>query len=615
MANRLDVSTVPLQGGYIAKQCPVVIQNQILVPELEAEPPPEVQHRMDAGIQFESDLFDRLRVEGPGDWVAIPSGPRELAQALTVEAMSRGVSVIEQAFLPPDEMGRRTGRPDLLVSHAGGYVPVDVKHHRTLDVGEGSVEVSEPLTPSPADAHVLEGWALRANSGDALQLAHYRRMLEAQGYSSSSTLAGVLGKEGVIVWYDLEKPMWSTVAKSDGKKRKMRTALERYDFEFGFRLDIAATALTHREQGDVDLLVEPMACGECQGCGFHDHCFSSLLEGTGDASLLPGVSYQHWRILRDHGIVERDAVAALHYPTALLANRGVEVPFFLDLAATAPRFAPVGDLRPRANKQIEVLAQAGVNTVGDLVDLVDPLTASVGGFVAPRILDARAATGPHPVYRRPGMSGTDVPGGDVEIDLDMENVNEGVYLWGTLLTDHTGSGAFVEGYVPFVSWDLLDDREELAMFLTMWTWLADQRARAERLGLTLRVYMWHEPAENTQLRRIAKSAERLAADVEQLIASDSWVDLKTVFERSWITGGSTGLKTIAPLAGHHWSVDDPGGGLSMVRYAEAIGPDLDTAETARGWLLDYNAGDVVATLRIREWLTASGATWPEVSSS
>jgi predicted RecB family nuclease len=439
-------------------------------------------------------------------------------------------------------------------------------------------------------------------------------MLEASGHASSSTLAGVLGKEAVIVWYDLEKPMWSTPAKSDGKKRKLRSSMERYDFEFGFRLDIAATALTHRQSGDIALLVEPMACGECGGCGFHDHCFTSLLAGSGDASLLPGVSYQQWRLLRDHGLVERDQVAALHYPTAVLASRGVELSVFVDLAATAPRSTPMSHLRPRAGKQHEELARAGVSTVGDLVDLVDPLTASLGGFVAPRILDARAAVGPHPVYRRPGMIGNDVPGADVEIDLDMENVNEGVYLWGTLLTDRTGSGVFDDGYLPFVSWDPLDDVEELAVFMSMWSWLVEQRAKADRLGLTLRGYMWHEPAENTQLRRIAKTAEGLGPDVEELIASDSWVDLKTVFERSWLTGGSVGLKAIAPLAGHLWPVDDPGGGLSMVRYVEAIGPDPELAASARRWLLDYNQGDVAATHRIREWLTETGHTWPEVGT-
>jgi hypothetical protein len=58
---------------------------------------------------------------------------------------------------------------------------------------------------------------------------------------------------------------------------------------------------------------------------------------------------------------------------------------------------------------------------------------------------------------------------------------------------------------------------------------------------------------------------------------------------------------VAPLVGFHWQVDAPGGADSMVRYdAAAVGD-----ESARQWLLDYNRGDVQATLALREWMASA----------
>ena len=115
MPQMTDVSMVTVQGGYIAKQCPVVIQNRVLVPTEEAELPAEVIHRMDAGIEFEAVTLDLLRGEEPESWVVIPQQPKDIAIQATVDAMKARAAVIESAFLPMDEKGRRTGRPDLLI--------------------------------------------------------------------------------------------------------------------------------------------------------------------------------------------------------------------------------------------------------------------------------------------------------------------------------------------------------------------------------------------------------------------------------------------------------------------------------------------------------------------
>ena len=619
MATRYDVSAVSPQGGYIAKQCPVRAQLNVLQPGARVEPDEVALLRMGQGIDFEADVYAELETHAAETgWVFLTDGPsRNEAIAQTITAMNTGVEVVAGGWLPVDEEGRRAGKPDLLVRLGGGYVPVDVKHHLTLDErDDGSALVSTLARPFVGEAAHRDGWSLRKSKDDALQLAHYRRMLRECGYAADSPLAGIIGKERIVAWYDLDAPMWQTPAKSDGRKRKTRTSMEVYDFEFDFRLDISAVAHEYQQDRSVDLLVLPVRRSECASCPWRDICNVDLEAGSGDPSLVPGIRFEQWRTLRQHGVTDRAGVAALDYATARLSAAGVNVARLIADAAVVDPEILVADVLSRTPKQRAATRAAGLETAGDIVDHLDVRTASLNGgrWLAAAIVSARAALGSAPAYRRPGRAPVPPRRADIEIDIDMENTIDGVYLWGALVTDRKGLGFVEEGYHPFATWGPLSEQSELEVFRGFWAWLSEIRAEAAERDASVAGYCWHEQAENTQMLRISADDAQLSAEVESFISSDTWIDLMKVFDQSWTTGGSVGLKAIAPLSGFDWAVDGPGGGMAMVYHARMLDPATSTEDSSqlKGWLLDYNGGDVEATFAIRDWLDAGGAQMPVV---
>jgi predicted RecB family nuclease len=246
--------------------------------------------------------------------------------------------------------------------------------------------------------------------------------------------------------------------------------------------------------------------------------------------------------------------------------------------------------------------------VADL-ETIDEKTLSVCGAgasnAAGQIELARARVGVAPVYRKRGVGVVTVPCADIEVDVDMENTNDGCYLWGALVTDRRPaepSGS----YMAFASWDPDIESGELIAFKDFWSWFSDLRAKASDEGASLKAYCYSKSAEQGQMTRIADRLG-LRDEVDEFWASDDWVDLLEIVRAQLITGRGMGLKETAPLAGFAWRAGDSAGTLAMVKYNQAIDEETGPAgrASAQEWILEYNEDDVRATAALREWLDGS----------
>ena len=92
MTTRYDVTRVPLQGAYVARQCPVRAQNDAIRPGEPLPPDAAQQRRFDQGNAFESEVIAELLASEPA--AVVVAGGGTTAEAATVAAMQGGAPLI-----------------------------------------------------------------------------------------------------------------------------------------------------------------------------------------------------------------------------------------------------------------------------------------------------------------------------------------------------------------------------------------------------------------------------------------------------------------------------------------------------------------------------------------
>lgn len=541
-----EATPVVLLTGYDAKRCARRIHNEWdpTVDKVEWEVPARLQMRFDAGIAFERAIFDELRFAlHDSQYVDLSEVAGKVACIeATVGAMGNGVEVILGGWLPDDVAGGRKGRPDILLRVDDGYVPGDVKGHRIIARrAKGTLTYSMPGTPTEtlsADGLAAE---TTARFDDYLQLAHYRRMLEAIGHASSGRAVGfiigsdvlpTLGDGHLLTWVELDQPLFETYSRSRGSAK--RSALERYDHEQGFRRKVAAAAVAGE-----GALVQPIFTDECDSCPWLDHCRVVAGDASASGHLTSGrLSVREWTALAGSGVVTVEDLAEVD----------------------------VNDPELHASYLPEVT---------HLRDPLGRLTTAVRR--ARMVRDGRN-------LERDTTGAITIPRADIEIDFDIEwDPDDRVYLWGALV-NRPGADPV---YHPLVTWDLLDDHGAVELGARFAGWLREQIVAADAAGQSLLVYHYAHP-EPTYLKRLLGETE-----VDDILTR--FVDLLPVVRKHYFGLHGLGIKKVAPEFGFHWRDEDPGGLQSQLWLIAAREGD----DAARRRILDYNEDDVRATHAIR----------------
>lgn len=553
-------------GSYPARRCARLTHNQF-DPAAPALGPvdPARQQLIDAGRAFEGEVVAQLVAvfAGTPQLLVVDAKSWDEATAATLAAIAAGIPVIAGARLP--NVNGRSGAPDLLIRYGDGYLPVDVKNHKTLTSptrststrSRAAIQVS--TLGAPGEIQTVAGFSAKTGKhrDDAMQLAHYTRMLQDLGHHPSTErdgqaelliggiigptdLSAVIGGTRGIIWHRLGDPVENTGTGVE------ESVLARYDRQFAHRLQVAQAARAGDE------LVRPLRIPECNTCDWFAHC--AQVVGAADASF--ALETGHLQPAEWHYLYTT-AGSGDALTLAQLAD--------VDVAAHADAFSACSSGgKPAQQRLTNAVRRAAMTVSGIDVE-------------------------PH------GPAWPEIPSADIEVDFDIEwDGQERVYQWGIRVRD--GQDESSARYLPVVSFAPLDDEAEAALADEFADRLIELIEEAKRTGKSIKVFHW-SPVEITKSARFPRLAAAL---------SGITVDLMAWFNREFFARTSSSIKSVAPLFGFAWDADDADGLTSLLRIQQARGSGPEAA-AAQKWCLRYNAGDVEAQAAIRDGLRRLGA--------
>ncbi|MDO5499217.1 MAG: TM0106 family RecB-like putative nuclease [Propionibacteriaceae bacterium] len=557
--------------AYAARTCVMKTWNRFAPDVHPPAPAPDegLRESFAGGIRFADQALEELLHASSGsiaDLRPLNDERWDVQEQACAEALRHGVGIIIGGLLPLDVTGHRSGRPNLLVrgsdrpDGATGYHPVVIARRQAAEKRlsgrrDYAVPVSGLAEPAYARAEPVADRALRTQrDGTLLQAAHYWRLLEGAGHAApGAPVAGILGTDSypghetpAITWVDLTEPMVRTFSRSAEEGWRLRSVLERYDHEHGFRVRIAEDAASGQPAS-----VAPIRNRECDACHWWEVCRPLL--GDDDLSV---------RI--DKAPLDVREIQALR----ALGVRTITDLAEVDLEQLKMRYLPEVRHRQAAEQRLELAAHRARLMVEE-VDL------------------ERLTTGPIPI-----------PGAELEIDFDIETAaDERVYLWGFLVNDTRTDDP--PRFVEFSAWTDLDAAAEIELARRAMGWL-----RTVVTGpASVRVFHYSN-YELVRLGNLANAAGDPLLDWAIDYAQREFCDLFEVVRDHFFGTRGLGLKVVASVgAGFSWRDEDPGGLNSQAWFDEAChAADPAVRAAARTRVLAYNEDDVRATWRLREWL-------------